>query len=79
MICPHCGWKLVAQTESVNREGYQATMVCDTMINNKGACPIVIHANTDLLWAYENGQLPLHLRTVAHDILLSTGMLSTPP
>jgi hypothetical protein len=79
MRCPHCGWKLVVQTESVSREGYRATMVCNTFIGDKEVCPVIIHANTDLLWSYENKKLPLHLRNTAHDILLSSGLLSTPP
>jgi hypothetical protein len=65
--------------ETISREGYFAEMVCDTVIGNKGKCPTEITANTDLLWAYENNCLPAALRMTAHDILLSSGLLSTPP
>lgn len=65
--------------ETISRKGYFAEMVCDTVVGNKGKCPTVVKVNTDLLWAYENNRLPAALRMTAHDILLSVGLLSTPP
>ena len=79
MNCPHCGWSMKIELETISREGYFAEMVCDTIIENKGKCPTVVKANTDLLWAYENNRLPATLRMTAHDILLSSGLLATPP
>ena len=65
--------------ETISLQGYFAEMFCDTVAGNKGKCPTVVKANTDLLWAYENNRLPAALRMTAHDILLSSGLLSTPP
>jgi len=75
MDCPHCGWSLKVIEETVSVEGYLAKMEC----SSKPKCKVVIHLNTDLLWAYENNRILLTLKNEAYALLLANGFLTAPP
>ncbi len=75
MNCPHCGWSLKLEKDWVDRNGYHGIFTC----NSFKCCEVEVKATTNLLWAYDNNRLPKELRQEASSILLSSGLLSTPP
>ena len=75
MDCPYCGWSLKIKKEWVDLDGYHGILECNSMID----CQVIVNASTNLLWAYENKKIPEHLIKQASSILLSRGMLPTPP
>ncbi len=74
MNCPHCGWNMKIINEWVNVGGYHGEFECPYT-----SCEVTVTATTNLLWAYDNDRIKSDLRSAAHDILQSSGMLSTPP
>ncbi len=58
----------------VDTDGYHGQFSC-----RYGTCQVSVTASTDLFWAYENNKIKFSLRSEAHDILFSRGMIATPP
>ena len=75
MNCPHCGWSLKLEKEWVDRKVYHGIFTCNSFKD----CKVEVKATTTLLWAYDNNRLPKELRQEASSILLSRGLLPTPP
>ena len=73
--CPHCGWRLIITEHSVDSDGYKATFICNSMKE----CAVEVKVNTNLLWAYEHNRITKDLENDAYTILLSAGLMPTPP
>ena len=58
----------------VNADGYHGQFNC-----RYSTCQVEVLVSTNLFWAYENKKISLDLRSEAHDILFSRGMIATPP
>jgi len=72
--CPHCGWSMKVSKDWVDADGYHGQFTC-----LYGTCQVEVVVSTNLFWAYENKKISLDLRSEAHDILFSRGMIATPP
>jgi len=77
--CPHCGWGMEIEDEGVNLDGYYATLTCKNTVGKGGKCMVSVKVNTNLLWAYENNRIKAELRQDAYLLLLSAGLIATPP
>jgi len=72
--CPHCGWGMKINKEWVDPQGYHGTFEC-----RYGVCQVEVTVTTNLYWAYEHQRIKSSLRSEAHDILFTMGMIATPP